>query len=594
MHIGKPLVWLLMAGLAALLPVFGAEVSATVSANPVGTEDTFQLKLEAREYTGDVQFPRIGPLAGLEIVGGPSTNRSFQFVNGQSSRLISHTYALRAPSAGSVTIPAFTIQVDGKPYQTKPINLTVKEGRVAPQRSSRPRSLFDVWDDALARPRQQRTLSADAVFLRTELDRSTAYVGEGILVSYRLYASVPVSNLQLKDLPDFTGFLTEDLMSNRPVDTRSVTENGKRYDTAIIFRKILYPTRPGQLVLPEVTFAMQVGDRFSMFAGSSLERSTGQKQINVRKLPAPEPPGFSGAVGRFDLETAADTLALRTGESLTLSVNVTGRGDFNNVPLVFPDKLDGFKLFRPSSPDLQRKAQDPMSGSKRWDIVLVPQRTGDLTIPALELTYFDPQLKRYESRRSEPIQVKVTAGDSVSVPVTGGGTDVVAVGQDISYIRTPETLKTPTDPTGKSWFRTAAILGPLLLLLMGFGLRFTDPSRKDPSAWRKAQAFKVFKGKLKDASRLYKRGKNREFYQTISQACIGYFADKWDRPVLDMKIDEIARELTESGTPEVRVRALVDLVEYCDFESYTPSGSGVKPEIMGDAEKVIGAMEKQK
>jgi len=64
--------------------------------------------------------------------------------------------------------------------------------------------------------------------------------------------------------------------------------------------------------------------------------------------------------------------------------------------------------------------------------------------------------------------------------------------------------------------------------------------------------------------------------------------------VLDMKIDEIARELTESGTPEVRVRALVDLVEYCDFESYTPSGSGVKPEIMGDAEKVIGAMEKQK
>lgn len=585
--------WLLAIGFLCTFSTQAADVTATVSANPVGVEDRFQLTLQVKDFSGEVQFPRISGLDGLKILGGPSRNTSYQMINNQFSREVSHSYVVQAVETGTVIIPAFTLRVGGEEFQTQPIRLEVKSGSIAPQRSQRQRTLFDMWDDPFRNQRRPRTISKDAVFIRTEMDRNQAYVGEGLLVSYRLFTSVPVGNLSLKDVPEFTGFLTEDLVHTQPVDRRPIVENGQRYDTAVIFRKILYPTRPGGLTLPEITFTMQVGDRFSMFGGSSLERKSQSRIINVLPLPEPQPPEFSGAVGDFDLSASVDNNGVRTGESLTVNVTVTGRGDFNNVPLIFPDKVDGFKLFRPSAPDLKRDPEDPLKGTKRWDIVLVPQRTGDLQIPELTLNYFDPELREYRTRKTRPVDIRVERGEAVSVPVTGsGGQDIVQVGRDISYIQSGGRMDRSIDPASTVWYRATAIGGTLLLLLMGGILRWTDPSRKDPVRYRRSRAYPRFKRQMREAVRLRKKGKSRECCQTISKACIGYFADRWNRSVLDLKIDEIAHELEEQGVDPKQVKGLVDLVEYCDFESYTPSGTSVHPDILKDAEEVITRMEK--
>jgi len=587
--------WLLAIGLLCALNAHAAEVTATVSANPVGVEDRFQLTLEVKDFSGDVQFPRISGLEGLRILGGPSRNTSYQMINNQFSREISHSYVVQAEKTGTVTIPAFTVRVGDEEFKTKPIRLEVKSGSIAPQQSSRQRTLFDLWDDPFNQPRRRpRTISKDSVFIRTEMDRNQAYVGEGLVVSYRLFTAVPVGNLSMKDVPDFSGFLTEDLVHKQPVDRKTMVENGQRYDTAIIFRKILYPTRPGGLTLPEITFTMQVGDRLSMFGGSPLERKSQSRIINVLPLPEPQPPGFSGAVGDFSLRASVESDSVRTGESLSVNVIVTGRGDFNNVPLVFPDQVDGFKLFRPSAPDLKRDPEDPLKGTKQWNIVLVPQRTGDLKIPELTLNYFDPELREYRSRTTRPVTIRVERGEAVSVPVTGsGGQEIVQVGQDISYIQSGDRMGRSRNLVSTTWYRAGAVGGTLVLLLMGGILRWTDPSRKDPVRYRRSRAYPRFKRQIANAVRLRRKGKNRECCQTISKACIGYFADRWNRSVLDLKIDEIAHELEEQGVADQLVRGLVDLVEYCDFESYTPSGTSINPDILKDAEQVIARMEKQ-
>ena len=89
-----------------------------------------------------------------------------------------------------------------------------------------------------------------------------------------------------------------------------------------------------------------------------------------------------------------------------------------------------------------------------------------------------------------------------------------------------------------------------------------------------------------------KKGRGREYYQQISKACISYFADKWNRPVLDLKIDEIGKDLESKNVVPELIRAIVDVVEYCDFESYTPSSNALNRDIMKDAEVAVAKLEK--
>jgi len=338
---------------------------------------------------------------------------------------------------------------------------------------------------------------------------------------------------------------------------------------------------------------MQAGGGFSVLPGTPMERQSEPIRIHVMPLPQPAPDGFSGAVGRFRLSARSDVTELKAGESLTVTVTVSGEGDFNNVMLPFPDSVPGFRLFRPPSPELRRDRGNPLEGVKEWQVVLVPQQTGELTIPSMKLVSFNPVTESYETAETDPITIRVLPGDAVVQTPSDTAAPVQTIAKDITYIRTSDTPDRFVDVTGRPWYRWTVVGAPVLLLLFGLFLRLTDPARRDPVAYRRQQAYQRFRRQLKQVKKQLRKQRSREFYQGISRACIGYFADKWNRSNLDLKIDEIARELQDRQIPESDIKALVDLVEYCDFESYTPSGKGLNRTVWTDAEQIIARLEKQ-
>jgi hypothetical protein len=222
-----------------------------VDARRIGVQDQVQLTItvEGSGAPEDVPLPRLG---NLDIVGGPFQSTQVSIVNGRMSQSRSFTYVLKPRTVGSAEIGALKAG-----DQTAPaITLEIVAGSVRPQTPRRRPDPFgadpfadpfgDPFDEMLGRPRRRAgepKLLMDAVPSRTRLR-----VGEPLVITYALYTQVSVTDLQLKDAPQFAGFWVEDL--ERPEagsNGEPATVGGESYRRFPLIRKLLFPTKAGVL-----------------------------------------------------------------------------------------------------------------------------------------------------------------------------------------------------------------------------------------------------------------------------------------------------------------------------------------------------------
>ncbi len=136
------------------------------------------------------------------------------------------------------------------------------------------------------------------------------------------------------------------------------------------------------------------------------------RPLEVRALPlADQPATFSGAVGRFDLAASVSSGRAHVSEPITLKVAVEGTGDLDRVDLAGVAGSEDWKAYPPK---VTRVAATPRSPERKvFEQVLVPLRGGDVTVPAVSLTAFDPASGRYVTHETAPIGVSV---DGTAVP----------------------------------------------------------------------------------------------------------------------------------------------------------------------------------
>lgn len=576
---------------------FGEEVNAFVSSNKIGVEDSFSFTIEAKNYKGEVEFPQIYDIPNFDLVSGPNQGTNMSWVNGNVSKSVTHKYILMPKKVGKFKIPSFQVKIGDKVYKTKEIQLEVVKGSVAQHtQTRRPRSLFDdefFNDDFFGSRRTSPKISNKSLFVKTEVDKKNVYLNDSILVTYKVYFQSRISNPGIKDMPDFTGFLTEDVDLKKRNKTELKIINGERYNVATLYQKILYPVKCGELEIPSITFSFYVENPMSFFAGGNqVFRKSTKETVNVIDFPEPQPLNFSGAVGKFSLNSSVDKDRLKTGESLSYKLTIMGSGNLSQVTALFPTDVKGFKVFKPGNPIVKKEGN---SIEKTWEIVLAPEVTGRLTIPEVSFTYFDPKLKEYVTKKTIKREVEVEKGNNASISTinTPIGEEVKLISTDIEYIETSLPLDNVTYIYKAFTFKTIFYGIPGFLFLFGLFLRINDPSKKSPEEYRKLRAFSNFKKNIKKAEKLLKKGNGKEYYSTISTSVIQYFADKLNKPNIELRIDEVSEILKQKEISEELIKSIVDIVEYCDFESYTPSGTGENIKILSEIVQLISKLEKQ-
>lgn len=255
------------------------------------------------------------------------------------------------------------------------------------------------------------------VFVMADVPKKTLYVGEGVTVRYYLYSKVPVQNLDVKKYPKLNNFLKRFIQE--PERTERVSVDGQIYLRSQIYAAKLFPEKAGTLKIDNLGLSAtypvtRSGDPFGAF-GFSRElktRTLNSETVNieVRPLPEPVPPSFTGLVGKHEFELEMGQSRLIVNEPLEVKLSVTGPGALENFEAPDLIKHPGLEEFE-SNGDL--KIADANSATKIFDYTFLPKE--NLTIPSSQIafSYLDPESGKYIPK-SLSISEIVVAGGSTS------------------------------------------------------------------------------------------------------------------------------------------------------------------------------------
>lgn len=584
-----------LAGILLLLPLAGGgaeaiEIDARADRTDVDADGKIALTLTVRGGQGEPEVD-LGSTTGFEIYSA-GTSQSISIVNGQVSSSITYTYLLSPRGEGEFTIGPFEARIGGEAATAPAIRIRVTPG--ASSGAPPPRE---------SAPRPSRGGEARDVFLTTALDKKDAYVGEAIILSFRLYTRVRFAGDPEYEPPSTEGFWKEDL----PPQRRFFDDwGGLRYSVTEV-KSALFPTRPGRLVvgparLAYVEDAFFSADPFDLLLGRGTSRRRGAKEtirsdsIAVRVLPLPEagrPPDFGGAVGSFTLQASLDKTETAANEPVTLALTIEGEGNIQAATVPEPRVPESFKVYDSGTSTETSKEGYRVRGKKTYTRVLVPRYGGDYEIAPVSFSYFDPDEGEYVTRTAGPFRVRVDG------PPPEEETDRMEIArkeEDIRYIKEPAAIRWEARDERPSLF---ALLGWNVLPLVAFGAALLAHKRReryarDPAWARARRAERVARGLLDAARSRAGDPDSREFASALSRALVGFLSDKGGIAAAGMTRREIERVLQGKGADAPLRERVLCLLETCDRARYAalPLPSEERGMLLAEGEEVLRGLEK--
>ncbi len=575
-----------------------AQAKFSISApKSVAVNQNFNLNITLENANGSNL--RAPAMPDFQVLGGPNTSTSMQWVNGNVTQSVTYTYVLRPKQEGTFKIGKAGITVSGVNMESNELSIDVTKAVAQPQAQQRQR---DPFDDPFFRQQQDDEPQASAadlakqlkddVFLKLNITRSSVYEGEMLTATYKLYFRQNLTGINISKAPAFEGFWSQEVELDPKRRPSEETLNGKQYNCVEILKYNLYPQRSGNLQVPpaELATVAQVSVQSRSHSVFDAFFNMGRAQqvpltlksegsaVNVKPLPeAGKPADFSGAVGKFNFETSLSAKEGKTDDPITYTVKVSGTG---NLKLIESPKLQlspAFEVYDPKTKENISNSAAGTSGSKQYDYLIIPRQPGDYKIDKQQFCYFDPAAAKYVTITSPEYALKITGEPSKNANANTAGVskqDVSVLGQDIRYIKT----NTPVfNKKGDSFFGSAsfyaAYSAPFLLFL---GLIAVKRKNEDMAAdivgTKRRRALKLAKKRLSLADKHLKANDKKLFYDEVSRAVWGYLGDKLNIDMSELSKENVEEKLLHKSVKAETVSNLKNLISTCEIALYAPIG----------------------
>jgi hypothetical protein len=416
----------------------------------------------------EVGKPKIPVFKGF-ITQGTGSRQNMVVSGGTISNSTSYTYTLIPRQTGRFIIGPITLDTPGGRLSTQPITVTVTVAAYQQQRKQ------------TTPGRTTRNEEAKPFFVEAAVDQDSVYLGEQLTYTFRYFRNVSVNETNNYSPPQTSGFISVDLPPQRK-HTRMI--GGETYRVVEV-RTAMFSTRTGPLIIgqarlrvvPDVLSNLLGRDPFGMFRGQGRRpltegepRNLATRAFEIQVLPLPQVPAgktFSGAVGQVRLATQISSDSVGLGDPVTLKWTITGKGrkDLVDAPqVVWPE---GVETYPPTTTLATSTRNDVVAETKVFSIALVPRQEGTVTIPAPELTYFNPKNRRYETARGRVIELKVgppRAGMAMAIPTQ----TISAAASTIRYIKPPPAEWTAQKAGGSVWLFVMLQFLPPLVVVAGW------------------------------------------------------------------------------------------------------------------------------
>ena len=396
-------------------------VNVTVDRRRIIAGDSITLTVTAKNISGDpnMVLPKI---ANFKVISGPnqSSSTNVQFSNGKMSKntTTTLTWTLIPTKTGQLKIPSLSINVGKQIFKSAPISITVnKRGSSQDSRISK-------------------------FFLEAAIDNNTPFRGEQVTLTYTLYTQVDVTSFD-EELPKFKGFWTEEIFSPKNLSLRELQKNGVQYYAATIKKLALFPTKSGDIQIDPMTAIIGIQEKqqrwndFSLFGPPSKKFtiSTNNLKLNVRSLPVNSDGKVSAVVGDWNVRSSISSTKIKQDEAVTFQVIISGTGNIQAVDITdisFPNELE---VFEPKIHAKNNPLRDKIGGEKQFEWVLIPRFAGDIYLPRVEFTYFDPKEGKWMTQYTLQYHLNVAPNEKASVSTLGLSKEEVALmGEDIHFL----------------------------------------------------------------------------------------------------------------------------------------------------------------
>lgn len=596
-------------GLIGLISIAYAQEITVQAPEEVYMGDHFTVKFSVNEQAKDFRGPSF---KGFSLISGPSTSSqtSMSFINGQMSRSVStsFSYTLMADVEGTFTVEPASCVADGKKISSKRFSIKVtkmsaaqQQQRQQQQQQRQQRQAYDPWAQ---QPQPATQIDENTLFARASVSKTNPYQGEQIIITYKIYTQIPISQFAIDKLPGNRGFWAEDLSVGQQIKQYEETVGGRRYQVAEIRRGALFAQESGKLDIEPLdlnVLAMvqqqrrRTGSIWDLFddpffnSRQAVERSlrTNRISVNVRPLPT-APDNFTGAVGSFDVQGGLTGDKVKANEAISYRITVSGRGNLMLINAPQPEFPTAFEVYDPQIDDNIRKSSDGISGSRTYEWILIPRNKGRYTIPEFCFVYFDPTSGQYVTKRIPKQEIVVDKNDAAAYDNSTSSNRPTTL-NNIHPVSKLYPTKDKDSAGAPFYIIAAAIIVACGVVVFIFRKR--KAAEQDVAGMRMKRAVRMARKRLKKAEGHLKGGDTGRFYEEIYRAIWGCLADKYNIPLANLNRDTVSACLAEKEVPQEQQQSIMQVLQDVDIARFAPiDPEAQKQKIYDEALQMIASI----
>lgn len=346
---------------------------------------TIVLELNGSDLVQQTGF-QLPDLSKFNIIGSGSVTNTV--IDPATNTLITQKVsriALEPKKKGKIKIGSVLVTVNNRIYKTEPFDVNIR----------------DIVD--------RRSLAASTsndVYLNMEIDDRDVYQDQATIAVLRVYSRNMDNLRKVKNihLPQ------QDNINVHPInfDKSEIDPSGYgNMPSQVLAMFMVFPNEAGYVEVPGVSASVSTYSNKTKIVSNKVK-------INVRKLPEGAPECFKNAVGNFNVNVYnASKEKPEAKKPLNVVVKVSGEGNLPDMELPKIAASPDYEVFAPKITSKVAPGTSGMKGEILANYVIIPKKSGVISIKTEQFAFFDPASKEYVDLGQKTLDLNAFSHDQI-------------------------------------------------------------------------------------------------------------------------------------------------------------------------------------
>ena len=554
---------------------FSQKIEVSVNKNPVLVGESFAISFSFDEKANNIDF-NLSNNEFVQFLSGPnkSSSSSITIVNGKRESVLNttFTYYFKAIKKGEFIIPSASINFKRDIIKSNELRIQILD----------------------ATNKKANNSFSNNLFVKAEISKKNVFVGEQLLVTYKLYNRYDLANTEMTKLPNLDSFWKKDLETSSRFKREVI--DGIAYNVATIKKTVLTPQKDGTLLIDPIEIKCSIrtnnrsNDPFASFFNSySVQEefiSSKPVKIKVKSLPTPVPKNFIGIVGSLIVESSVDKNTVEANDAINYKISFIGTG---NLELLSEQKIDfptDFEVYDPKVDD--RIFQGGLKRSiKTYEYLLIPRYEGKYEIPKTVFSYFDSKSEQFKEISSKAFKINVEKSEKFLQSSQTNSISKQLVSDNKKDIRHIKYDFSQSKKISNKLFNIIVFVLVLILMLSKYFFNYIKNIYQKVN--RDNELSKI---RIKKAEKHLKKNDLIKFYEEIEKSMLLFFSEKFN-----IEIGDFSKEKLEDLMKKKKYKAeiqnqILKIFNDIEIARYSPNSDYKKSnELLNECILVIKKIE---